>query len=160
MELAYDLRTTDGRAVSDTVYLTASQVVEMDLSAAGFGDVDWRRSIAAAGIGPGGSASPSAVPTAVLGAELYRRIGCVSCHSVDGSTTGRLGPTFRGLFGSTRTFTSGASRRADEAYLRQSIREPASQIVQGYNEGMPSYLGVLGDAEVESLVLYIRSLGP
>jgi mono/diheme cytochrome c family protein len=157
MSLAYDLRTTGGRAITDTLYLTLPRVAEMSLAPAGFGEVDWRKELSQAAPAP--PAGAAAQPTAQLGAQVYQRAGCVACHSADGTTEGRMGPTFRGLFGSTRTFAAGTSRRADEAYIRQSILQPASQIVRGYPEGMPSFLGVLSDREIESLVLYLRSLG-
>ena len=50
---------------------------------------------------------------------------------------------------------------ADEAYLRESILEPAAKIVSGYERGesgMPSYAGVLTDAQIESIILFIKSL--
>jgi hypothetical protein len=50
---------------------------------------------------------------------------------------------------------------ADERYLRESIREPAAAIAEGYQAngvGMPSYAGVLTDAEIESVVQFIKSL--
>jgi hypothetical protein len=63
------------------------------------------------------------------------------------------------VYGSRVTFTDGTSRVADDAYIRQSLLDPASQIVKGYEEGMPSFQGVLSEGEISSLVLYIRSLG-
>jgi len=51
---------------------------------------------------------------------------------------------------------------ADDVYLRQSILEPAAKIVEGYERGevsMPSYAGVLSESQVQSLILFIKSLG-
>ncbi|MEO5871498.1 MAG: cytochrome c oxidase subunit II, partial [Gemmatimonadaceae bacterium] len=48
---------------------------------------------------------------------------------------------------------------ADEAYLRRAILDPASEIVAGFEPGMPTFRGVLSDAEVESLIRYIQMLG-
>ena len=50
---------------------------------------------------------------------------------------------------------------ADEAYLRQSILEPAAKIVAGYVKGeaaMPSCAGILAETQIASLILYIISL--
>jgi cytochrome c oxidase subunit 2 len=50
---------------------------------------------------------------------------------------------------------------ADEAYLRESIVEPAAKIVSGYergDSGMPSYAGVLTSQQVESIILFIKTL--
>ena len=48
------------------------------------------------------------------------------------------------------------------AYLRQSILDPAAKVVEGYERGevsMPSYAGVLSDSQIESLILFIKSIG-
>ena len=70
------------------------------------------------------------------------------------STVTRLGPSWKGLFGSPRTYAKGVLRAtADEAYLRESILEPAAKVVSGYERGesgMPSYAGVLNDRQIES----------
>ena len=156
LQLAYDLRAADQRSMSDTVYMTLHRVAEMDLAAAGFGGLDWRTSMAAGA--RAARTTVAAAASATAGAAIYQRAGCMGCHSVDGSTEGRMGPTFRGLFGSRRTFTDGTSRTGDAAYIRQSILQPGTQIVAGHTEGMPSYAGILSDTEIESLVLYIQSL--
>jgi cytochrome c2 len=161
MQVGYALTAEDGRAVRDSVYLTVHSVDELDLAAEGFGAVDWRADLAAAADLDPGLGAPAADPgvaTAELGAELFQRIGCIACHSVDGTTDGKLGPSLLGVYGSTRRFTDGSTRTADEAYLRDAIQRPSQQIVEGYQEGMPTYLGVLSDTEIESLILYIRSL--
>ena len=69
------------------------------------------------------------------------------------------GSHVEGVVGSDVKLSTGAIRRADDAYLRRSILDPASEIVQGFEPGMPSFRGVLSDVEVESLVRYIKSLG-
>ena len=147
---------TLGEAVADTLYLTVNDTGSLDLVSMGLGEVDWRESIASVGslaVEEEGEAS------AEQGQEIFARTGCVACHSVDGSTAGKLGPTLQGLFGSLRPLQEGASVRADAEYVRRSIEEPGAQIVEGFEEGMPAYLGVLSDSEIESLVLYIQSLG-
>ncbi|MEZ4655375.1 MAG: cytochrome c oxidase subunit II [Candidatus Eisenbacteria bacterium] len=91
------------------------------------------------------------------GEKLYNQRGCVQCHSVDGSA--RVGPSFLGLWGKTRTFQDGSSRVADENYVRQSVLEPQSQIVKGFEGVMPTFQGRLRDPEINALIAYIRSLG-
>jgi mono/diheme cytochrome c family protein len=156
MKVGYSVRFGDGRSVADTLYLTLNAVEELNLANVGFAAVDWRAALAAAR--PVAVDRDSASASVARGLEVYERIGCVACHSVDGSTEGKVGPTFRGLYGSRRTFTDGSTRTADETYLRESILEPARHIVNGYPAEMPSYVGVLKDTEIESLLLYIRSL--
>jgi mono/diheme cytochrome c family protein len=95
------------------------------------------------------------------GKRLTELFGCVACHSSDGITAGKAGPPWNGLFGSKRIFADGSSAIADEAYLRQSIRQPAAKIIKGFEKGeiaMPPYEGLVTDTQVEALVLYLKSL--
>ena len=165
MEVGYDLRSRAGMAVRDTVYLTLNAVAPLDLFAEGFGPTDWERAqaeaIASADVAPKEQAPETAVAAVASverGRELYQQIGCVACHSTDGTTEGKLGPTFKGLHGATRTFADGTTALADEAYLKRSIWEPSSQIVAGYDEGMPAYVGILDEADVASITRFIASL--
>ncbi len=156
MRLAYDLQGAEGIAVTDTLYLTVNETPQLDLEAAGLGDVDWRASIAGAGdVQVAEEAGESSVAE---GREIFARTGCVACHSVDGSMDGKLGPSMLGLFGAERPLTDGSTVVADEAYLRRSIEEPGADVVAGFQEGMPAYVGVLTDSQIESLMMYIRSL--
>jgi cytochrome c551/c552 len=103
----------------------------------------------------------SASITAEEGKRLADLMGCVACHSADGSTLGKVGPTWKGLAGSRVSFTDGTSALADPEYLRESIQKPTARIVKGFDKsdaGMPSYEGILSDPQIESLILYIQSL--
>ena len=156
MQLDYDLRSRQGASLRDTLYLTVHAIDALDLVRAGFGSLDWRASMRRA------TTKPSVVATAVsaaLGATLYQQKGCVGCHSIDGTHAGKTGPTFKGLYGSDVKLSTGVTRRANDDYLRRAILDPAREIVQGFEPGMPSYRGVLSDAEVASLIRYLRSLG-
>lgn len=90
------------------------------------------------------------------GAQLYQSKACITCHSIDGSPN--TGPSFTGLFGRTEQFIDGTSASADENYLRESILNPQTKIVQGYQPVMPTYQGILKDREIDALVTYIKSL--
>src|SRR6185369_13072461 len=90
------------------------------------------------------------------GQKLANLMGCIACHSVDGTTLGKVGPTWKGLFGSQVEFKDAEPAVADEAYLRESILDPTARIVQGYEKndaGMPSYAGALTGAQIEALIL-------
>jgi len=92
---------------------------------------------------------------AVWGERLTSTSGCVACHSVDGRPG--PGPSFAGLFGSTRVFEDGTTAVADASYLRRSILEPSHQIVRGYDElRMPAYR--LSSLQLDALVAYLASL--
>ncbi len=91
------------------------------------------------------------------GAQLIRQQGCLGCHTTDG--TPLVGPTFRGLYGSTRTFQDGSTAVADDAYLRNSILNPGDQVVQGYSNVMPDhYAAHLTEPQLQILIEYIKSL--
>jgi len=90
------------------------------------------------------------------GKELAEKSGCMACHSADGS--GKIGPTWKGLFGSTVTFTDGTSGRADEQYVRDYIFTPNVKIIKGYQPVMPSYKGMLKDDEITAVIVYIKTL--
>ncbi|MEO5816070.1 MAG: DUF6797 domain-containing protein [Gemmatimonadaceae bacterium] len=154
MQLGYNLKSKAGVALRDTLYLTVNAAEPLDLARAGFSGVDLRAPAVKAV-----AAAPKVVASAALGATLYQAKGCIGCHSIDGTTAGKTGPTFRLLYGSNVKLSGGAVRKADEAYLRRAILDPASEIVAGFEPGMPTFRGVLSDAEVESIILYIKSLG-
>lgn len=97
-------------------------------------------------------------PTAALGKQIATRFGCIACHSTDGTTEGHSGPTWKGVYGSRRVFADGSAAVADEDYLRTAILDPDAEILEGYQVGMASYAGVLDDAQIDSLILYIQSL--
>ena len=74
---------------------------------------------------------------------------------------GKVGPSWKGLFGSKRDIARVGKVTADEAYLRESIKEPTAKILKGFENGdvgMPSYEGVLTDSQIDALVLYLKTL--
>lgn len=93
--------------------------------------------------------------TAAMGEELSIKAGCTACHAVDSVL---VGPEFAGLFGSEVTLESGETVTADEAYIRESILTPNAKVVQGFPPAMPPFEGLLSDADVASLIEYIKSL--
>lgn len=101
-------------------------------------------------------APPSGEVTLVeKGKELAKP--CLGCHSLDGSVM--VGPTWLALFGSERPLQDGSTVVADQEYLRNSILDPQSQVVAGYEPIMPAAYTFLSDQDVEAIVEYIKSLG-
>jgi cytochrome c oxidase subunit II len=89
------------------------------------------------------------------GKAIVSQNGCLACHSVDG--TALTGPTWRGLFGSTVELSDGSAVVADEAYLTQSIADPAAAVVLGYLPGiMPQY--GLSESQISDIVAYLATL--
>jgi cytochrome c oxidase subunit 2 len=95
---------------------------------------------------------------AARGETLAVDTGCLACHTTDGTTS--VGSTWKGLAGSSRPLASGETVTADDAYLTNSIVDPASQIVAGFENVMPPDYGEkLTADEVADIVAYINSLG-
>jgi cytochrome c oxidase subunit 2 len=91
----------------------------------------------------------------VDGQRLYTG-KCATCHSVDGSNN--IGPSWKDLYGAERSFNDGSSLVADDNYIRESIYNPGAKIVQGYQNQMTPFMGVLGDDDVANIIAYMKSI--
>lgn len=97
------------------------------------------------------------LPPVEWGAKLFASRGCANCHSVDGTKI--QGPTFKGLWAKgTETLSDGSSQKIDENYIRQSILEPSTQIVQGYPNVMSSYAGQLRDSDIDAIIAWLKTV--
>ncbi|MER2598025.1 MAG: cytochrome c oxidase subunit II [Caldilineales bacterium] len=95
---------------------------------------------------------------AALGQELHTSQGCIACHNISGDP-GLPGPTWKGIFGHEVELVDGSTVLIDEAYIRQSILEPNSQVVAGFQPIMPlTYGDVLSDRQIQALIEYIKTL--
>ena len=90
------------------------------------------------------------------GRRIAAEQGCVKCHSTDG--TRHIGPTWLDLYHRREKLTDGTTVEADEAYLTESMMDPAQKVVEGFQPVMPSFQGKLAGPEVAALVEYIKSL--
>jgi glucose/arabinose dehydrogenase/mono/diheme cytochrome c family protein len=155
MRIGWSLETEAGAAFDQNAYFTPYELSRFNAAAEGFAPTT-------VDLTPRAARVAAATPvTAAEGQRLAALMGCVACHSVDGTVTGRTGPSWKALFGSERTFTDKTKGIADAEYLRQSILEPAARVSVGFNQadaGMPSYAGVLTDAQIDALILYIQSV--
>jgi cbb3-type cytochrome oxidase cytochrome c subunit len=99
-------------------------------------------------------------PKIAKGKELYRSLGCVACHTIDGSRS--TGPSFKGLFGDEVEVTlpdgTTAQVTADEIYLKEAILQPGEKIVKGFPNVMPSFAERVTESDLEALLEYIKSL--
>jgi cytochrome c oxidase subunit II len=97
---------------------------------------------------------------AAFGQRVYERRGCASCHSLDGTT--KTGPSWKGMWGSTREFADGSTLKVEgadgENYIRTSILEPNADIVAGFAPGMPSFQGQLSDEQIGALIEFIKTV--
>ncbi|OYW75629.1 MAG: hypothetical protein B7Z37_12500 [Verrucomicrobia bacterium 12-59-8] len=158
MRIGWGLKSVDGDKAENTAYFSPWELMTFDAKKEGFDEnlkVD---------LTPRKAAAVAVVKaTAVEGERLYQMFGCMACHSTDGTLVGKVGPSWKGLYGSEREIAKGQKGKfkADEAYLRESILSPSAKVVKGFEKfdtGMPIYSGILNDGQIESLILYIKSL--
>ncbi|GIW44195.1 MAG: cytochrome c oxidase subunit 2 [Candidatus Binatia bacterium] len=91
---------------------------------------------------------------AAAGAELFQKLGCVSCHRAQ---AGALGPSLAGLFGHNVALQDGSTVVADEDYIRESILNPQAKIVAGYQPIMPTFKGLVNEEQLMQLIAYIKT---
>ena len=155
MRLGWAIATRDGVKFEQNAYFTPYELVKFDPVAEGFGSV-------AVDLTPRPRAVPVEVPPSIdEGRRLAELLGCAACHSHDGTTIGKVGPTWKSLFGRQETLSTGAKVTVDDAYIRESILLPAAKIVRGYDKSdvaMPPYAGLVSDNQIQSLTLFIQSL--
>lgn len=94
------------------------------------------------------------------GKRIMSNIGCFACHSLDGSSL--VGPSFKNIYGREETVNTGGDEHViivDDEYIKRSIYEPNSDIVDGFTKGMMvSYQGQLSDIEVGQIIEYLKTV--
>jgi cytochrome c2 len=159
VEVVYRIQAQSQEALEGSAYFTFHHLSETDWEALGYTKppIDSNTSVVT---GTSGSSSNEGI-SATQGKALYETMGCMACHSTDGSTQGRVGPSFAGLIGKNRSFAKGKDAKADADYVRESILKPSARVIKEYAEsdvGMPTYEGVLTESQIDSLVEYIKTL--
>jgi putative heme-binding domain-containing protein len=158
IEVSYNIAARDGTPIQHQTFLTAHLLRTLDLSKLGFADNEVDLHLKA----PPVVRRPAVTPSVDRGRRYYTQLGCVGCHSIDGSMEGKTGTSWLGLYGSKRKLTrTGELVTADEAYLRESIMNPSAKVAEGAvngEAGMPIYEGVLSEEQIDSLLLYIKAL--
>ncbi|MGA1195196.1 MAG: cytochrome c oxidase subunit II [Candidatus Latescibacterota bacterium] len=94
-------------------------------------------------------------PMEVTGERLFEQYACHTCHKDDGK--GR-GPSLVGVYGKSVGLEGGGSAVVNEAYIRESILNPAAKLVSGYKPIMPTFKGQISEEGVMQLIAYIKSL--
>jgi cytochrome c553 len=100
---------------------------------------------------------PVATDPIARGRQVYRAMGCATCHEPSLFNLFRpVGPPLNeaGLVGRKRVPGMSA-----EDYLRQSITDPGAYVVPGYPDSMPRGLARdLAPEDLAALVAYLASL--
>lgn len=89
---------------------------------------------------------------------VFENKGCTGCHSLDGSDS--VGPTLKDIWhrevvvvdldGIKRTVV------ADEEYLRRAILLPGKEVVEGFDDIMPPYEGMVSDEELRAMLGWMQ----
>lgn len=100
-----------------------------------------------------GKKSGAAVESMVTrGEKLYKQFNCLSCHG-DPSR----GPLLDGIYGKKIELQDGSTVTADDAYLRESILNPAARVVKGYQPVMPIYSQQMNEEQVLEILAYLKA---
>lgn len=90
------------------------------------------------------------------GRDLFEnKLGCASCHA---GGPAQRGAKLEGIFNHDVKLVGGQTVKADEAYIRNSILNPSSQVVEGFQPIMPTFKGQVTEEQLVALVAYIKSL--
>ena len=86
---------------------------------------------------------------------LTAKIGCITCHSDDGSIV--RGPSYKGLFNSRVTYTDGTTGVVDADDVRYALVHPSAKVIEGFEPIMPPQKN-LTEAETQNLIAYLWTL--
>lgn len=97
------------------------------------------------------------------GGRLFVQYHCAGCH---GASQTVHAPRLEGVYGGPVPIEQGEGREvrfvtANDAYIRDSILLPQSQVVAGYKPVMPSYADqIKNEEDLLKIIEYIKSIGP
>jgi len=92
---------------------------------------------------------------AAAGEKKFQQLACNTCHT---DKPGARGPSLVGIFGSTVRLQTGDKVIADQNYLRESILNPKTKVVAGFEPIMPTFQGQISEAALLQIIAYIQSL--
>ena len=91
-----------------------------------------------------------------IGKDLFEnKLGCASCHA---GGPGQRGAKLEGIYGKDVKLVGGDTLKADDEYIRNSILNPGSQVVEGFQPIMPTFKGQVTEEQLVALVAYVKSL--
>lgn len=94
------------------------------------------------------------------GLQVLTANGCIACHSLDG--TRLVGPSFKGLYGADREvlLADGTKKTviADAEYIKKSIYDPNSEVVDTYPKVMISYQETINEEQLKQINAYLESI--
>jgi len=99
-----------------------------------------------------------APPTEDVGQKKFQEYGCQACHAISKYTwaTGTEGPNLDRMAEIAGTRVPGMSA---ETYLRESVRDPAAYVVDGYGPNMGGYpLTMMPEDDLDAVVTFMMTL--
>jgi cytochrome c oxidase subunit 2 len=93
------------------------------------------------------------------GEQLFQGSGCTACHYVNADQGRLVGPNLANVAGTMQPLEGEDPVLADYEYIRNSIQYPGQQIVEGYNNQMPSYASIQ-NRPLNAIIAYLASLSP
>ena len=88
------------------------------------------------------------------GRKILDGKGCLACHSLDGNPG--VGPSFKGMWGSTAQMVDGSTHKVDAAFVREMILHPTQNLIKGYDPVMPEL--PVSDEEIKAIQQYLEGL--
>ena len=82
---------------------------------------------------------------------------CKSCHSISGAAG--QGPAWNNVIGDPNHKVASGTLVADEEYIWKSITNPGDELVQGYQNVMPSFAS-LDPREIRGVIEFMKTLSP
>ena len=89
------------------------------------------------------------------GQEIANSFGCTGCHTTTGEVT--QGPSWLDLFGKTETLNDGTEVVVDDAYVEESILDPAAKLVQDFEAVMPTF-STLTEGDIQDIIAFMQTL--
>src|SRR5258708_28880223 len=89
------------------------------------------------------------------GEELFAAKACNTCHRSDSAARA---PILNGIVGTKVALADGSTVTVNDDYIRESILNPAPQVVAGYQPLMPTFKGTITEDELMQLVDCVKSL--
>lgn len=91
------------------------------------------------------------------GQALFKKYGCADCHSMDGSVI--MGPSLKDIYNKDVVVVINGKEKtvkADDAYLKASIYDPAADVVKGFDNVMPPFKDSMPEKDLMQIIGYIK----
>ncbi|HEY2828205.1 MAG TPA: cytochrome c oxidase subunit II [Pirellulales bacterium] len=93
---------------------------------------------------------------ALEGRKLFLKLQCITCHSANAQARA---PLLENLYGQLVPLRGGGAAVADDNYIRESILNPQSKVVMGWEPIMPTFQSQVDEEDLIKLIAFIKSLG-